>query len=186
GETPRPGAPVFARIGYLPEEPVYHLYLTVGEALDYYSALHGIKLGPARRKELLERFEIAEFEGLRLAKCSKGMKQKLGIAQCLVNDPEILFLAEPMRGLDPVAVRTFRDLLKKLHAKGATIVMSSHIMAEVQQVATRAAILDRGRLVADERVDALTGRMGSLENAYLSLVGRPMPAPAESSEAADA
>jgi ABC-type multidrug transport system ATPase subunit len=179
GAVPRPGDPVFARVGYLPEEPVYHLYLTVGEALDYYAALQRIKLTPARRKELLERFGIAEFERLRLSKCSKGMKQKLGIAQCLVNDPEILFLDEPMRGLDPVAVKTFRDLLKDMHAKGATIVMSSHIMAEVEQVATRAAVLDRGRLVALERVDALASRMGTLENAYLSLVGHPQ-------EAADA
>jgi ABC-2 type transport system ATP-binding protein len=156
GETPRPGAPTFARIGYLPEEPQYHGYLTVGEALDYYAALHTDPLGPKERLELLERLDLAEARDLRVAKCSKGMKQKLGIAQCLVNRPTLLFLDEPMRGLDPLAVKTFREMLVEIHRQGATVIVNSHIMAEVELVATRAAILGHGRLIADDTIENLT------------------------------
>ena len=156
GETPRPGSEIFSRISYLPEDPHYHLYLTVGEALDYYAALYRSSLTEAERRALLDRFGLLEFRDLKLAKCSKGMKQKLGIAQCLLIRPKLMFLDEPMRGLDPLAVRTFRDILVSLHREGTTIVMNSHIMAEIEMVATRAAILDRGRLVAEDRVENLT------------------------------
>lgn len=156
GETPRPGSEIFSRISYLPEDPHYHLYLTVGEALDYYAALYRSALTGSERSALLERFGLLEFRNLKLAKCSKGMKQKLGIAQCLLIRPKLMFLDEPMRGLDPLAVRTFREILVDLHREGTTIVMNSHIMAEIEMVATRAAILDRGRLVADDRVENLT------------------------------
>jgi ABC-type multidrug transport system ATPase subunit len=155
GEPPRAGASIFRRISYLPEDPQYHLYLTVGEALDYYATLSHSSMSAAKKTALLERLGIAEFRDLRLSKCSKGMKQKLGIAQALVNEPRLMFLDEPMRGLDPIAVKTFRDLLTDLNRQGTTIVMSSHVMAEVERVATRAAVIDRGRLVALDRIDNL-------------------------------
>lgn len=156
GEAPRPGAPALARIGYLPEEPQYHGYLTVREALDYYASLHLAPLGPKEREELLERLDLADARDQRVSKCSKGMKQKLGIAQCLVNRPTLLFLDEPMRGLDPLAVKTFREMLVEMHRHGATVIINSHIMAEVEMVATRAAILDHGRLIADDKIENLT------------------------------
>jgi ABC-type multidrug transport system ATPase subunit len=155
GVAPELGGRVYSRIGYLPEEPNYHAYLTVGESLGYYAALHGRRIGDAAAHELLERLGLAEFSHLRLAKCSKGMKQKLGIAQCLVSEPTLVFLDEPMRGLDPVTVKQFRDILIEMNSKGATIVMNSHILSEVEQVASRVAILDRGRLVAQEDVRSL-------------------------------
>ena len=152
GQAPSPGAGMFRDVAFLPEEPNYHGYLTVLEAVTYYNRLSGRLAPAARREEVLERLGLASYRDLRVDKCSKGMKQKVGIAQCLLQDARLLFLDEPMRGLDPVAVKDFREALVEMNARGATIVMNSHILAEVEQVATRAAVLDRGRLL---RVDSV-------------------------------
>ncbi len=156
GQPPRRGAPLFARVSYLPEDPHYHLYLSVSEALDYYAALYGGGATGSERSALLERLGLAEYRDLRLSKCSKGMKQKLGIAQCLLVKPALMLLDEPMRGLDPIGVKTFREILVELHRTGTTIVMNSHIMSEIELVATRAAILDHGKLIAEDRLENLT------------------------------
>lgn len=153
GQTPTPGAAMFREIAFLPEEPNYHGYLTVLEAVTYYGRLYGSAYTQGRRDDVLERLGLAGYRDLKIDKCSKGMKQKVGIAQCLLHEPRLLFLDEPMRGLDPVAVKDFRDVLTEMHARGATIVMNSHILAEVEQVATRAAVLDRGKLL---RIDSVS------------------------------
>jgi ABC-type multidrug transport system ATPase subunit len=156
GERPQPGAELFRRVGYLPEEPLYHGHLTVAEALAYYGRLQGVSDVEARMTPLLERLDLARWRDLRVARCSKGMKQKLGIAQCLLHAPALLLLDEPMRGLDPIAVMAFRDLLLEANANGTTIVLSSHLLGEVEQIARRVVILDRGRVVADDTVANLT------------------------------
>jgi ABC-2 type transport system ATP-binding protein len=155
GQPPQLGGALYGRMAYLPEEPNYHDYLTVEESVTYYGALYGRHVEPRTARDWLERLGMAEFKQLRLAKCSKGMKQKVGIIQCLLNEPRLVFLDEPMRGLDPVTVRQFRDILIEMNRNGATIVMNSHILSEVEQVATRVAILDRGRLVAEQDVKSL-------------------------------
>jgi ABC-type multidrug transport system ATPase subunit len=155
GHAPVLGSRFYADIGFLPEEPHYHDYLTVDEAVRYYGGLTGKGSWKDQAEELMERLGVAEFRSLRLAKCSKGMKQKVGIVQCLLGDPRLLLLDEPMRGLDPLAVRAFRDILVERNRRGATIVMNSHILSEVEMVATRAAILDRGRVVAEGRLAEL-------------------------------
>jgi ABC-2 type transport system ATP-binding protein len=160
GQAPVIGSPIYGQVAYLPEEPHYHDYLTVEEAVGYYAALFGRSASRARVGELIDRLSLREFAGLRLGRCSKGMRQKVGIAQCLLNDARVVFLDEPMRGLDPVAVAQFREILVDLNRKGATIVMNSHILAEVEQVATRVAILDHGRLVLHDTVDNLAGVRG--------------------------
>ena len=150
GAAPDLGSAVYARVAYLPEDPHYHLYLTVEEAVAYYGALFG-RAVPARKVgAILDRLGLAEFRQLRLSKCSKGMKQKVGIAQCLLNEPRLLFLDEPMRGLDPFVVKEFRDILLELHRGGATIVMNSHMLAEVEAVATQVAILAHGRVALQD------------------------------------
>jgi ABC-2 type transport system ATP-binding protein len=164
GAAPELGGAHYARVAYLPEEPSYHDYLTLEEAVAYYGGLHGRRETPKAVQDLLERFGLGGFKRLRLAKCSKGMKQKVGIIQCLLNEPQLVFLDEPMRGLDPVSVKDFRDVLIEMNARGTTIVMNSHHLSEVEQVANRVAILDRGRLVAERDVESLT-RVES--NAYL-------------------
>jgi ABC-2 type transport system ATP-binding protein len=156
GRPPELGSPLYGRIAYLPEEPHYHLYLTVEEAVTYYAALAGARVGPAVIRSVLERLGLAEFRQLRLSKCSKGMKQKVGIAQCLFHAPSLLFLDEPMRGLDPIIVAEFRQILADLHRNGATIVMNSHMLSEVEALASRVAILDRGKVVLEDTIENLT------------------------------
>jgi ABC-2 type transport system ATP-binding protein len=155
GEPPELGTALYERIAYLPEEAHYHGYLTVKEAAEFYSALYHHDNARRRAAEALERVGLLEFRDLKLDKCSKGMRQKLGIAQCLLNEPRLMLLDEPMRGLDPVAVKDFRDLLLDLNRRGVTIVMNSHLLAEVEMVANRAAILDHGRVLVQDEMSRL-------------------------------
>jgi ABC-type multidrug transport system ATPase subunit len=166
GRVPRPGAAIFGDVAYLPEEPHYHDYLTVEEAILYYVRLYG-SLPPAKRvTEVLERLGLAAARRQRIARCSKGMKQKVGVAQCLLHEPRLLLLDEPMRGLDPVTVKEFREILRELNGRGVTVVMNSHLLAEVELVASRAAILDQGRLIA---VDD-TPTSGTLEEWFFKVL----------------
>lgn len=157
GTVPDLGRPLYSRIAYLPEEPHYHLYLTVEEATRYYASLYGRQVSDSEIHLTLDRLGLAEFKNLRLSKCSKGMKQKVGIAQCLIHETELLFLDEPTRGLDPIAVREFRETLREIHQRGATIVMNSHVLSEIEMLANRVAIIDAGRVVAhDDLANLLT------------------------------
>jgi ABC-2 type transport system ATP-binding protein len=166
GQTPRPGCAAFARVAYLPEEPHYHEYLTVWEAVTYYVSLYGAPPPRAQVAEVLDRLDLGRARDQRVASCSKGMKQKVGIAQCLLHQPKLLMLDEPMRGLDPVTVKQFRDVLIDLNRQGVTIVMNSHMLAEVQLVATRAAVLANGRLVGVDE----TPKSGTLEDWFFSIL----------------
>ena len=155
GQSARRGSPIFRDIAYLPEEPHYHDYLTVEEAVVYYAGLYGTPTPRGRITEVLERLGLAAARERRVAACSKGMKQKVGIAQCLLHQPKLVFLDEPMRGLDPVTVKEFRDVLVELNRSGVTIIMNSHMLSEVELVANRAAVLANGRLVAMDRLERL-------------------------------
>ena len=174
GAPPRLGNPAWSAIAYLPEEPSYHQYLTVEEAVRFYASLVGRRVTSAELFPLLERLGLAEFRQMRLSKCSKGMKQKVGIAQCLLHSPRLLFLDEPMRGLDPITVRQFREVLTELHKNGATVVMSSHILPEVEALATRAAVIHRGRVVASDTIANLT-RAGADDYEVEFLGADPLP-----------
>jgi ABC-type multidrug transport system ATPase subunit len=155
GQTPEPGSPLYQTLGYLPEEPHYHLYLTVEEATRYYASLYGKRISDRTINETLDRLGLAQFKHLRLAKCSKGMKQKVGIAQCLLHETRLLFLDEPTRGLDPLAVRDFRETLREIHLRGTTIVMNSHVLSEIEMLANRVAIIDRGKVVVQDELSNL-------------------------------
>jgi ABC-2 type transport system ATP-binding protein len=155
GQVPELGARFYKNVGYLPEEPHYHLYLTVEEATRYYSSLYGRRVSSKTINDSLERLGLAQFKTLPLAKCSKGMKQKVGIAQCLIHEPEVLFLDEPTRGLDPLMVREFRETLREIHQRGATIVMNSHVLSEIEMLANRVAIIDRGKVVVQQDLQNL-------------------------------
>src|SRR6266545_4821768 len=139
-----------ARIGYLPENPYFYDYLSGRELLEYTAALFGIPAAQARvrSEELLGLVGLDSDRGNRqLRKYSKGMLQRIGIAQALVNDPEVVFMDEPMSGLDPIGRREVRDLLLSLREEGKTVFFSSHILSDVEALCDRAAILSRGRLV---------------------------------------
>jgi ABC-2 type transport system ATP-binding protein len=150
GRVPELGSELYRDVAYLPEEPHYHLYLTVEEATRYYASLYGRRIAPKRIDDTLERLGLGQFKSLPLSKCSKGMKQKVGIAQCLIHETRLLFLDEPTRGLDPLLVREFREALREIHQSGATIVMNSHVLSEIEMLANRVAILERGKVVAQD------------------------------------
>jgi ABC-2 type transport system ATP-binding protein len=155
GQSPELGARLYKNVAYLPEEPHYHLYLTVEEATRYYSSLYGKRVSEKTIEESLELLGLAQFKTLPLAKCSKGMKQKVGIAQCLIHEPRVLFLDEPTRGLDPLIVREFRETLREIHRRGATIVMNSHVLSEIEMLANRVAIIDPGKVVVQDELHNL-------------------------------
>jgi len=149
-----------ARIGYLPENPYFYDYLSGRELLEYTAALFGIPTEQAKSKakELLSLVGLdSERANRQLRKYSKGMLQRIGIAQALVNDPEIVFMDEPMSGLDPIGRREVRDLLLALRAQGKTVFFSSHILSDVEALCDRAAILSRGKLLRCGTVHELTG-----------------------------
>jgi len=139
---------VHRRLGYLPEAPYFYQYLTAREFLDYCGQLFGLPKADRRRRlgELLEQVGLTEAADIALRFFSRGMLQRVGIAQALVNDPELVFLDEPMLGLDPVGRREVRDLILRLGAAGKTVCFSTHVLPDVESVCSRVAILNRGRL----------------------------------------
>jgi len=151
-----------ARIGYLPENPYFYDYLTARELLNYCAELFGYdRRERARRtEEFLSRVHLDEKSwDKQLRKYSKGMLQRVGLAQALVNDPEIVFLDEPMSGLDPIGRREVRDLIAGLRAKGTTVFMCSHILSDIEVLCDRVAILSRGRLAETGRLEELRERV---------------------------
>ncbi|MDD5556566.1 MAG: ABC transporter ATP-binding protein [bacterium] len=152
GGMPRKGSPQFERIAYLPEEPHYHLYLTVEEAIRYYGSLYDERIPSRRIREVMEQVGLSEFSDLLLGNCSKGMKQKAGIAACILKQCDLLFLDEPTRGLDPIATKEFRDILIRMHRGGTTILINSHILSEVEMVSDHVAIMDHGRVVLQDEL----------------------------------
>lgn len=150
-----------ARLGYLPENPYFYDYLSGRELLQYTGALFGLGKPQARRRtsELLDLVGLAgEQADRQLRKYSKGMLQRIGIAQALVNDPEIVFMDEPMSGLDPIGRREVRDLLLSLRRQNKTIFFSSHILSDVETLCDRAAIMAKGRLLHCGTVQELTAQ----------------------------
>ena len=149
------GSPaVKRRIGFLPESPYFYDHLTAEELLTYFASLFGYAArdGRARAAALLDQVGIGPERRLQLRKFSKGMLQRVGIAQALVNDPEVVFLDEPMSGLDPLGRREVRALILTLRDRGCTVFFSSHILADAEVLCSRVAILARGRLVSTGRL----------------------------------
>ena len=142
------------RIGYLPEQPYFYDYLTAEELLEYFAALFGYAPAERRRRAaaLLDEVGIGAERRLQLRKFSKGMLQRVGIAQALINDPEIVFLDEPMSGLDPLGRREIRQLILRLRDRGCTVFFSSHVLADAEALCSRVAILANGRLVTAGRL----------------------------------
>jgi len=147
-----------ARIGYLPENPYFYDYLTAREFLTYSGELFGLdkSVRMARAEQLLSRVNLDRKSWDRqLRKFSKGMLQRVGLAQALVNDPEIVFLDEPMSGLDPVGRREVRDLIAALRSEGKTVFMCSHILSDIEVLCDSVAILKGGRLARSGSLDEL-------------------------------
>src|SRR5438128_11535374 len=156
---------IHQRIGYLPENPYFYDYLTAREFLDYCAELFGYDRAKrnTRSNELLSLVGLEEKSWDRqLRKFSKGMLQRVGLAQALVNDPEIVFLDEPMSGLDPVGRREVRDLIASLRTQGKTVFMCSHILSDIEVLCDNVAILKAGRLAHAGSLDELRARESAL------------------------
>lgn len=137
-----------ARLGYLPENPYFYDYLTAEEFLDFYGRLQGIPSATRRDlvRDTLLRVGLKGRESTALRKFSKGMTQRLGLAQAIQHDPDLVILDEPMSGLDPIGRREVRDLILELKTAGKTIFFSSHILQDAELICDQVAILDKGRL----------------------------------------
>ncbi len=138
------------RIGYLPENPYFYDYLTAEELLQYFAGLFGYSAAERRRRvaSLLDDVGIGAERRLQLRKFSKGMLQRVGIAQAIINDPEVVFFDEPMSGLDPLGRREIRELILRLRDRGCTVFFCSHVLSDAETLCSRVAILASGRLAA--------------------------------------
>lgn len=165
GQATLLGAPlgteaVKARIGYLPENPYFYDYLTGNEVLNFTAGLFGLDSALTQKliPELLEKVGLSPDAGAKqLRKYSKGMLQRIGMAQALINDPEIVFLDEPMSGLDPMGRFQMRELIESLKKQGKTVFFNSHILSDVESICDRVGILAYGELVALGSLDELLG-----------------------------
>jgi len=139
------------RLGFLPETPYFYDYLTVGELLDLAGRIFGLPSATRRKRadELIERVGLGRARTQSLKKFSKGMLQRAGLAQALMNDPELVVLDEPMSGLDPIGRKEVRDLIVELREQGKTVFFSSHILTDIEAIADRVAIIARGQLQAE-------------------------------------
>jgi len=142
------------QIGYLPENPYFYDYLTAEELLDYFAQLFGYAAADRRTRvsRLLDKVGIGAERRLQLRKFSKGMVQRVGIAQALINDPAVIFLDEPMSGLDPLGRRDVRRLILELRDQGRTVFFSSHILADAEALCSRVGVVAGGRLAAAGRL----------------------------------
>ncbi|HUI66272.1 MAG TPA: ABC transporter ATP-binding protein [Bacteroidota bacterium] len=153
-----PSTDVRRKIGYLPESHRYPGYLTGDQVLRFFGELGKVpretinsRIGP-----LMELVGMTKWRGMRVKKYSKGMMQRLGLAQALINEPEILFLDEPTDGVDPIGRKEIREILKDLRNRGKTIFLNSHMLSEVELISDRVAVLDKGQLLKQGTVDELT------------------------------
>lgn len=145
------------RIGYLPEESYLYKYLTARETLDFYGRIFGLsrKVRKARIDDLLEMVGLAPMANRQVGTYSKGMARRIGLAQALINDPEVLILDEPTSGMDPIGTRQMKDLIIQFAKRGKTILLCSHLLADVEDVCDRIGILYGGRMQTEGTVDSL-------------------------------
>ena len=141
-------AEIKKKIGFLPEQPYFYDYLNPSELLDYYASLSGVSATERKKRipELLERVGLADSARKQLRKFSKGMLQRVGIAQAIIHDPEVIFLDEPMSGLDPIGRHEIREMIQGLKDAGKTIFFSTHILSDVEALCDRVAVVHKGEL----------------------------------------
>jgi ABC-2 type transport system ATP-binding protein len=150
--------PTLARVGYLPEHHRFPDYLTGAQVLDFYAALCSVPRADRRKRipMLLELVDMTDWARQKVKSYSKGMRQRIGLAQALMNDPEIVLLDEPTDGVDPVGRRDIRRILQRLRSEGTTVFINSHILSELEMVCDRVAILVQGSVASQGTVQSLT------------------------------
>ncbi len=147
------------QIGFLPENPYFYPFLTAREILDFYARLSGVEARrrPSRVAELLALVHLTQAADARLKTYSKGMLQRVGVAQALIHDPSVIFLDEPMSGLDPIGRREIREVILALRAAGKTVFMNTHILSDVEMICDRVAIIVKGAIRQQGRIEDLLG-----------------------------
>jgi ABC-2 type transport system ATP-binding protein len=167
------------RIGYLPEMTYYYKFLTAEELLRFYAKIFGLDRAEADQRiaELLKLVELESAAKRPIKSYSKGMQQRIGIAQSLINNPDLLILDEPTSGLDPLGRMKVREIIQRLKNEGKTVFFSSHELGEVETVCDRVAIIHQGELMAVGTVADISAGHENLEQAFLKIVGfQPTPA----------
>jgi ABC-2 type transport system ATP-binding protein len=151
------------KIGLMPDEVLFYPTLTGEQHLLYYASFYGIPRAEAKARatKYLDQFGLGDARTKKVKAYSHGMKKRLALAQCLLHDPEVLIMDEPANGLDPQGMRYFRELIRFLNKEGKTIFLSSHMLAEVEQLCERVGIIDRGRMVAVDAIQTLSARLTS-------------------------
>ena len=160
------------RIGYLPENPPLYNDMTVTQFLDFVAKIKGVDAlhKTSKIQEMVDLCHIAEVRDTLIGKLSKGYKQRVGLAQALIHDPEIIILDEPTIGLDPKQIIEVRELIKSLGGKH-TVILSSHILPEVSQVCERVVIINEGRVVAQDTPENLTNQLKGAERLFVEVEG---------------
>ncbi len=167
------------RIGYLPEMTYYYKFLTAEELLRFYARVFGIPRSEADKRidRLLKLVELEAVRKRTIKSYSKGMQQRVGLAQALINDPDLLILDEPTSGLDPIGRMKVREIIQRLKNEGKTVFFSSHELGEVETVCDRVAILHQGKLMVEGRVNELMQKYQcDLEQIFLQIIGYQQPA----------
>ncbi len=160
------------RIGYLSELPYFPKYLKTHEILDYFADVFEIPVNKKRGKieKILEMVGLADKKNIKIKNLSKGMQGRLGLAQALLNDPDLLLLDEPMSGLDPVGYKETRDIIIGLNKRGKTVFFNSHILSEVEKICDRVAVLHKGKLADVQPLTAIKKKFKNLEDYFVSIV----------------
>jgi ABC-2 type transport system ATP-binding protein len=161
---------VHQKIGFMPESPLFYQYLTGEEFLDFIATLFGIKHKAEKIKTLLEDVHLTHAKNKRIRTYSKGMLQRLGIAQAMINDPEVLFLDEPLDGLDPLGRAEVKHIILDLKKRGKTIFINTHILGDVEEICDVVGLMDRGELLAVDTPKNITGSYRDLEEAFVHTI----------------
>jgi ABC-2 type transport system ATP-binding protein len=161
------------RIGYLPENVKFYENLTAYENLEFFAKLSGLKNPKSKIDEVLKFLEFQGFENRKLGEFSKGMRQRIGIAQAIIHEPEVLFLDEPTSGLDPMGVKNLREIILKLNQeKNITIFMNTHLLSEVAKTCTTIGVLNHGKLIYKDSLENTMAKFKddvSLEAIYFNI-----------------
>lgn len=160
------------KFGFMPEQPQFYLHLSATEILAYVAELFELdpKKIPSLAKKLIKKVGLSDHGNIPVKNFSKGMRQRLGFAVALVNDPELLILDEPLDGLDPIGRAEFKKLILEQKRSGKTIFLSSHILADINEICDRIAVIDQGKLRFTGTPKELTKNKTSLEEAFVKLV----------------
>jgi len=163
-----PSLAALSKIGYLPEIPYLYKYLTAREILSLYGTVSGVSGNILKNRidEVLETVKLKTGKDTRLGEFSKGMLQRVGVAQAIIHKPQLLILDEPFTGLDPLGLKDMRDVILKLKADGKTIFFSSHIISEAEKICSRVAIIHRGKLLRIVKIKEI--KPNTLEDIFIS------------------